>query len=482
MKKWLFIIFALIVISGAVTGCKSTPDTHNSSSIHPVPENTDDGWQTASLSAVGMSEEPFVSLMNTISQNDENLVHSILVVKDGKLVFEQYFGGKDILVTDKLEYLQKDFDRDTPHCMASASKSVTSILFGIAKDNGKIPDLEESIFNYFPEYADLNNSTRQKITLRHLLTMTSGITWSESNYSYEDSRNDLHQMVFSDDPIRNYLGKEQEDEPGEKFNYSSGTTNVIGEIIHRATGQTLIDYANQYLFTPLGIKNFQWQAFPSNPDIAVATALLYLRPRDMAKIGQLYLQKGTWNGQHIVSEAWVEESTGNSIEVPYEDNPNPQLIESYGYQWWRGTFSNGNVKTFFAAGHGGQFIFVLPDLNTVVVLTGGHYGGSYSDFYDIVNLYVIPSIDNSEFVAPTPSEVYISIPVDPNIITNLRSGPGTNFSIVGALEQGKEIKVIGSNNKSGEVWFLIEPGKWVAKRAVNVIRGNIAQLPVIETP
>ena len=357
---------------------------------YQVPEQTNDGWVTASLTDVGMDAAPLINLINELSRRNVNHVHSILVIKDNKLVFEEYFSGEDLdLTNNQLDFVHKDFDLNTLHCQASASKSITSILLGITIDQGLVQGVQQKMFSFFPEYSDLNDTEKGKITLDHMLTMSSGIPWDES-YPYTDSRNDLNQMFYSVDPIKFVLEKSVVAPPGTQFIYNSGTTNLLGDVVRRSTGLTLAEFAEQYLFTPLGITSFNWIGFPNAPHIAVASSTLYLRPRDMTKIGQLYLQKGVWNGNRIVSENWVTESTLESIQVPRPKNPIPGFIKSYGYQWWRGTFSNGNTEAYFAAGWGGQFIFVLPDIDMVIVLTAGDFEGQgYQGFYNLINDYIL---------------------------------------------------------------------------------------------
>ena len=161
------------------------------------------------------------------------------------------------------------------------------------------------MFASFPEYAELSDEGKGEITLRQMLTMTSGIPWDES-YSFNDARNDLgHMVFFSPDPVRYVLEKRLTSRPGEMWVYNSGTTNLLGEILNRKTGTPLVEYARDNLFNPLGITSFEWLSFPTSPQMAVTSSLLYLKPRDMAKIGQLYLQQGNWNGIQIVSPQWV---------------------------------------------------------------------------------------------------------------------------------------------------------------------------------
>ena len=361
---------------------------------YQIPEQTGDGWQTASLDDVGMDTERIEAFMNDLAEYPDHWVHGVVVIKNGKLVFEAYFPGDDLDLSDMnngLAYATHDFDRDTLHSAASVSKSVTSILVGIAIDEGMIQGTQENLFAYFPDYAYLNDAAKSQITLEHMLSMTSGLPWTEA-YSYDDLRNDLVSMMSSGDPIEYVLQKSTVAEPGTQFIYSSGTTNILGEALRRASGMTLADFAEQRLFTPLGIDTYEWYAFPNAPEMTIASSTLYLRPRDMAKIGQLYLDGGVWNGTRIVSESWVMQSTQKSVDMIASESPIPSLNPAYGYLWWLGTFPTGNTKTYFAAGWGGQFIFVLPELEMVIVFTaGGFEDRNYDALLQIVNQYILPA-------------------------------------------------------------------------------------------
>ena len=221
-----------------------------------------------------MDEKPILELLGVLAKPEGRVIHSLLVVKDGKLVFETYYPGDDITVTDKPSFTRKDFDRDTLHCAAWASKSFTSILFGIAVDRGIITGLDEKMFATFPGYADLSDEEKAEITVRQMLTMTSGIPWDKS-YPYSDERNDLGHMLFSSsDPIQYVLEKSLTSKPGEMWVYNSGTTNLLGEILHRKTGTPLVEYAGENLFNPLGITSYEWLSFPASPQMAVASSLL----------------------------------------------------------------------------------------------------------------------------------------------------------------------------------------------------------------
>ncbi len=162
-------------------------------------------------------------------------------------------------------------------------------------------------------------------------------------------------------------------------------------MINRETGTPLAEYAAENLFKPLGITDYRWQSFPNAPQMAFASSFLHLRPRDMAKIGQMMLQQGMWNGKQVVSAQWVKESTEASVQVPVDYGAGFQNT-GYGYLWWRGTFTKGNTEAFYSAGAGGQFIFIMPSIDTVVVMTGSNFDHSYDDMFSIVNTYIVGSI------------------------------------------------------------------------------------------
>lgn len=372
---------------------KSVEPESSTAYTYRTPDQTGDGWATASAKDVGMRTAHFVTLMNDLLLQKPHNVHGIVVARNGKLVFEEYFSGEEMDIRNNaVQYVQKTFDRNTPHFQASASKSVASLLIGIALDKGMLSGIDRTMLSYFPEHADLGTEQKNTITISHMLTMSTGIPWDEG-FPFDDPRNDLVAMVGSQDPIGFVLAKPLSASPGAQFVYNSGTTTLLGEIIRRASGKALNIFADQYLFAPLGIPPQPWVGCVLQPDVALASSGLYLTPREMAKIGQLCLQKGDWNGNRIVSEDWMNQSTVLHIQIPSNQNPMSTLITGYGFQWWVGTFAYGNTNTYFAAGLGGQYLFVFPTKNMVVVMTGGAYRTqAYGIFYDIVNNYILPSL------------------------------------------------------------------------------------------
>jgi len=389
MRVLAFLSLLIVAIS-----CDDTTGTP-ANYTYQVPQQTSDGWETASLGDVGLDTVPFIDLMNGLLRRNDNNVHGILVARDGKLVFEEYFAGEDLdlsNMSDGIAFTYEEFDRTTPHCLASDTKSVTSVLLGIAVDLGLIAGTNETMFSFFPDYANLSDPTKNQITLAHMLAMASGLPWNE-DYPYDDPRNDLVSMVLSEDPIAYVLSMSTVTAPGAQFIYNSGTTNLLGEVVSRASDMTLWTFAGQHLFAPLGIGSHEWYAFPNAAEMAVASSALYLRPRDMAKIGQMYLDGGVWHGSRVVSEGWVTWSTTQAIAVPASENPVREYLHGYGRQWWLGTFTTGNTDFYTAAGWGGQFIIVIPDYHMVVVITAGDFEHpTYDALFGLVDDFILQAV------------------------------------------------------------------------------------------
>jgi len=379
----LLLTFGIIYI---LTSCNDNPNDSIDNNIYPIPEQIDDGWETASLASVGLRESALRDMLVYLSVYTDHNIHSIVVVRNNKLVFEEYFQG------DKFNLGQytgeTGFDRNDTHNLCSATKSFTSALVGIAIDNGFIQSLDQKVFDFFPEYADLLISVpeKQNLTLKHLLTMSSGIEWDDETYYYNDPRNDLYQLFTASDPIRYILSKDIIVTPGTVFEYRNGNTNLLGAVVQKSSGQRLDNFAQHYLFDKLGITELEWQMLPNNN--VFCSGDLRLRPRDMAKFGKFFLDKGIWEQEQIISEDWINES------VQPRFSPPPDWWEDgYGYQWWLKTFHIGlnNYESYFAQGWGGQFIFVFFELNMVVVFTGGNYFDLLPNL-DILDHYILRAV------------------------------------------------------------------------------------------
>jgi CubicO group peptidase (beta-lactamase class C family) len=349
----------------------------------------------SSLDEVNIDQALIERAVYDINRGKFKEVHSILIFKDDKLVFEKYFKGH------KYQWDAPNhhgglviWNKNTLHSIMSDTKSIASACIGIAIDNGFIESVNQSIFDYLPEHQHLNTDGKDKITIEHLLTMTSGLEWREWGSPYSSTDNPAVGIWFSDkDPITYILDKPLISEPGTSFTYSGGNMHVLGEIIKNASGMDLDEFSRKYLFEPLGIDYSIWAQFENG--VIEAAGELKITPRDMAKIGVTFLNNGVWNGEQIISKQWVENSAtpyrGNTgIKVPGSDSGK----RGYSYTWWTIEYSKSGKKInmYFAGGWGGQNIMVFPELNTVVVFTGGNYTTKTAQF-KILEKYILPAID-----------------------------------------------------------------------------------------
>jgi CubicO group peptidase (beta-lactamase class C family) len=352
--------------------------------VYRPPEQVDDGWETESLAEVGMDEGLLIDLMNLIRGTPHHRIHSIVIAVGGGLVLEEYFDG---LTHPTIGEEPISYDRDTWHVLSSTTKSFTSALLGIAIDRGYIPGVDQPISEFFPEIPELSQPPKSDLTLEHMITMSSGLQWDQTTYPILDSRNDIARMQRASDPWQFYLSRPLVSTPGSRFLYSEGSINVVGEVIKRASGLRLDHFAEQYLFEPLGIEQHWWAVIRSDIGFVWASGDLRLRPRDMARFGQLYLQGGEWHGQQIVPQQWVEASVVARFtfpETPYGD-------VGYGYAWWVPNQAHG-PGAFAARGWGNQEIIVIPEHEMVVAVTGGaYYEYPFMFPHEIIEEWVLPS-------------------------------------------------------------------------------------------
>jgi len=395
MKKTILLIsiLSLLSVGCLFVGCKCDP---NIQYTYQPPENINDGFEVGSLDEVNIDSELIEKAVNNIYCGKYKEVHSMLIFKDAKLVFEEYFPGHKYQWDAPNHHGELvTWDRDMLHKIMSDTKSITSACIGIAIDEGFIESVHQSIFDYLPEHQHLNTDGKDKITIEHLLTMTSGLEWDEWSAPLSSSNNDIVGIWFSDkDPISYILERPLVDEPGTSFTYSGGNMIVLGEIIKYATNMNIDEFSGKYLFKPLGIDSFNWYNRFENGVIETGGGL-EITPRDMAKIGVTFLNEGVWNWNQIISEQWVEKSAttfpGNTgINIPGTDKKDV----GYSYSWWTKQYSESGkeIHMFYAGGWGGQNIFVFPNLNTVVVTTGGTYTSSTRTM-TLLEKYIIPAFN-----------------------------------------------------------------------------------------
>ncbi len=350
------------------------------------PQEIGDGWSIAAPDDVGLDGARLCELEAFLGAWPKRNIHAVVVVRRGKLVFERYFAGQDERWVLSSGLTQ--FSPTEKHDIRSISKSVTSLLVGITLGEGKFPPLDSPVVDSFPEYADLRTAEKARITFRHLLTMSHGLVWDE-NVAWNDYRNTERLMFEARDPYRYVLEQPVALPPGVLFNYSGGATTLLAGALMKATGRKIDDYAREKLFTPLGITDFEWLNFAGSSEIA-AFGGLRLRPRDLAKIGQLMAGDGLWNGKRVLPEGWVAESTKPRL------NTEAPLWFYYGYQWWLGrSLLRGRDLTWTAGfGNGGQRLFVVPELDLVVAINATHYGSPLQGIIPIaiLNRLVLPAV------------------------------------------------------------------------------------------
>jgi CubicO group peptidase (beta-lactamase class C family) len=293
-------------------------------------------------------------------------LHGVAVVLDGDVVVERYGTGEDWSWGDPLGVVA--FGPDVLHDLRSVSKSVVSLLYGIALERGLVPPPDDPLLASFPEYPDLvSDPRRSRLRIEHALTMSLGLEWNE-DVPYTDETNSEIAMEFAPDRYRFVLGRPVVEEPGRRWTYCGGATALLGALIERGAGISLPEFARAVLFEPLGIERFAWLA--GDDGVASPASGLRLTPRDLARIGRLMLDAGRWNGTPVVPEAWVRAATRPHLEIDDET--------AYGYQWYlarvpAGALSPEPVPAVVAMGNGGQRLYVVPDLRLVVAITAGNY-------------------------------------------------------------------------------------------------------------
>ena len=324
---------------------------------------TDDGWTTAEPSKSGFDAERLGTVIAAMMSGETN-IHSVLVERHGRLVAESYRAGADRSIYDLFER-QIEFGPAVLHDTRSVGKSIVGLLIGIAQERGLLR-ISQPAIDFYPEHAELSAAEHKAIRLEHLLTMSSGLAWSEGGGFPDDE----HRLYWKWSPSRYVLGRPVAGSPGHAFNYNSGGTAVLADILSRVTKTSLQDLARESLFEPMGIRDWKWISDLHGRPMAFTG--LRLRPRDMAKIGRLVLDDGRWQGRQLVPANWIRASLEPRVATGIANL-------HYGYHWWAGSVAWRERRLPWSAafGNGGQRIFVVRDLDMTVVVTAGAYGDSH---------------------------------------------------------------------------------------------------------
>ncbi len=375
LVRWIWLVMLVAAPGALLSPSPLTVQSQSTPSASPYWPTQ--GWRTSAPEQQGMDSATLVAMLDEIHKQGQ-AIHGVLVVRNGYLVLEAYF---------------YPFKGESRHWIASATKSFTSALIGIAIDKGHIDGVNHKLLDFFPDRTVANVDARKRaITLEHVLTMSSGLDWpthgpQEDLYAQYSQSKDLVQFVL-DRPMAH--------DPGTRFVYNSGGAHLLAAIIQKTTGMRAQEFARTNLFAPLGISNAFWLSDQNG--INWGEGGLALVPRDLAKFGYLYLNNGVWDGQSVVPEAWVKASTAPHIET---GDLGYGLSHHYGYQWW--VDDDGVYK---ATGSAGQRLFVMPKQGMVVTFVGGA-SGLDSDIVPetLLKSFILPAVKSTTPLPANPEQV-----------------------------------------------------------------------------
>ena len=364
------LLLLLVLITGCSTSCCWNPD-----SVDYTPRAVD-GWEVSTPEEQNLNPDLLTELYCKAAGVDT--IHSLLVIKNGYLIAEDYFNGG---AADRKDRLQ------------SVTKSFTSSLVGIAIEEGYIEGVEQKMLDFFPDISgSITDLRKRAITIRQMLQMRTGYPWEESDAAlWEGLLSGVYPPLLEAFPLVS--------EPGTDFHYSNLTSNWLGIIVDRQTGMSLKSYASEKLFNPLGIEAGDWGEDAEGHNNGCGD--LFLTARDAAKFGLLYLDKGVYKGERIIPEQWVNDSFGIYSEDAWDSWVGWNFRDiGYGYQWW--SVTAGDHRYNLAWGHGGQQVAVIEELDMVVVVTAYPFWLEHDDKawkYEKANLNLV-----ADFIKSLPTE------------------------------------------------------------------------------
>ena len=328
----------------------------------PAPAAINDGWVASPSATQGINNAALQRTITSLMDAPLN-VHSVLVERHGNLVTEYYQGGKDrsgyALISTR-----QNFGPKVKQDIRSIGKSVTSLLYGIALQEGKVPAVSTPVLAAYPELMDIATPEKRRITVNDLLNMANGLSWHEGDS--DGGINDELRLFWKKDIARYVLGHDVAAAPNTTYNYNGGGTAILADLIKRGTGQDLAEYARSRLFEPLGIHDWAWVTDIHGRSMAFNG--LRMRPRDLLKIGRLVLDHGQWEGKQVVPATWIAQSMAPVIKTNVRDY-------RYGHQWWAGTaqWHGETIQWHAGFGNGGQRLYLIPQLAMAIVITAGAY-------------------------------------------------------------------------------------------------------------
>ena len=358
---YLLMLFSFSVISA------------NSQDVWPT-----QGWAKTSPGKVNLIADSLAALDRDFASGKYGHVDGMLIIRHGQVVYEKSYshhyaeiyqgeatkksGLNPTDPTGPYNYFSSwwhpFYHGSNLHTLQSVTKTVTSMIIGVAVTRKEFPFLDTPVLSFFDTSTVKNiDDRKRRMTIRHLLTMTAGFDWHE-NLPYSDPNNSCSNMEASFDWVKFTIDQPMSDEPGKVFNYNSGATELLAHIFRLATGQDIEEYAVKHLFTPLGIKNHFWKRSPYG--LIDTEGGLYLEKSDLAKLFHLVLKKGKWETKQILSTDWISQSVSPYIKFGPKSG--------YGYKWWLGSYGNKPAEvTWGGNGFGGQFPIIIPEYDMVVV-------------------------------------------------------------------------------------------------------------------
>jgi CubicO group peptidase (beta-lactamase class C family) len=353
---------------------------HQSSDQREPARTFEDQLQVVVPAEVGLRPDALASMVTAAAEDSHRDLASVLVARNGCLVVEAYFNGDN---------------RESIRDVRSVAKSLTGTLIGIALRDKAIASLNTSVTSFFTSYLDPESTAkRAEITIRHLLEMRSGLD-ADDWYDNPESPGTESRMESADNRTMFALHVPVAAAPGERWQYSSINTLLLGRIVSLATGMDLEAYAREKLFEPLGFGRYEWRR--DSRGQVVPQGNLLVRARDLLKVGLLFENRGLWHERQLVPQSWILEATTSHSQLPTDSTTGlGELYQGYGYQWWTSErpAPSGTVKFYFASGNGGQRLFVVPSFRLVVVVTSSAYNKRYAHYraHDILRA-VLDAVD-----------------------------------------------------------------------------------------
>ena len=398
-KAARFFFYGLILAAPACGGGSSGGDTApippppGTGFVYAVPDDRGDTWAVAHASTQGVDAEALEAMMDAVLAGDFDFIDSIAIARGGELVFDETIRTK--LAGNDAEVSNTEL---AIHAQYSVSKSITSLVVGIAIDEGFIAGVDVPYLDFFP-YTDYANWDERKndITLEHVLTMQLGLAWNEFDPPYSSPDNQWNRFYFNEhDFAKALLDLPLVADPGTEFAYNTAAAVSLGQAVENSVPLMLDDFGISELMLPLGITDIEVTRTPTG--LANGGGGFYLRTRDAAKFGQLLLNDGTWNGDRIVSSDWLAASVTPQTAMAWQDPDQwDWQVSGYGYQWWTGFYEHGGavIDAYVAWGYGGQWVVAMPSLDLVVAInSNGYHGGNaaLNQAHALIREYILPAL------------------------------------------------------------------------------------------